>query len=98
MEALPLERITIPRLGIQELQVTGQTKATFDDDKKLKLSVGTGINAGISFAKPSFTPTISIPYTSSQKSLTFKLGDRKNGHYMAACCCGIQSKRYVGAR
>lgn len=83
------------RLGIQELQVSGQTKISLIQNAILNYSFGTGINAGISFAKPSFTPTIRVPTTSNQAALTFRLGDEKwvlNGSFYAR---GYVSSQYV---
>lgn len=83
------------RLGIQELQVSGQTRVALYQNRILEYTSGTGINAGISFAKPSFTPTINIPYTSNQKALTFRMGDEKwalNGSFYAR---GYISSQYV---
>jgi hypothetical protein len=85
------------RLGIQELQITGQTKMMLYADKNLRMDGGTGINAGISFAKPSFTPTITVPYTSSQKSLTFKVGDEKWALHGSLLLRGYQSTQYVAS-
>ncbi|WP_127132530.1 PA14 domain-containing protein [Pseudoflavitalea rhizosphaerae] len=83
------------RLGIQELQVSGQTRVSLDINKNLRVNLGTGINAGISFAKPSFTPTIHVPYTSSQSSFTFKMGDEKWALHGSLLLRGYMSKQYV---
>lgn len=61
------------RTGIQALQMTGQIKQSANV-KKMTLSGGAKITTGISFAKPSYTPSINIPYTSTQFSYTAKVG------------------------
>ena len=67
------------RAGIQALQVTGEVKQTINSKKKLAYSVGTGINAGISFCKPSYTPTINVPYSSYQIVYAPKIGSQQAG-------------------
>ncbi|WP_207512923.1 GLEYA domain-containing protein [Longitalea luteola] len=61
------------RTGIQALQMTGQVKQSANV-KKMTLSGGAKITTGISFAKPSYTPSINVPYTSTQFSYTAKVG------------------------
>lgn len=61
------------RTGIQNLQITGEVRQYRSAYKQQSYS-GRGITSTISFCKPSYTPTISIPYTSSQFSFTTKVG------------------------
>lgn len=65
------------RGGIRELMLTGPARTQQNDKKKLGYSFGTSASAYLSFAKPSFTPAISMPYTSSQFSFTAKVGFEK---------------------
>ncbi len=62
------------RTGLKGLQLsTGITK--YGQDAKNQLhSSSSSYSSFISFARPSFTPTISIPYSSSQFSFTAKVG------------------------
>lgn len=65
------------RTGIQGLQMTtqiGLTKTYLHNKEIEKRHIGSGIPSFISFAKQSYTPSISIPFTSSQFSFTSKIG------------------------
>jgi hypothetical protein len=70
------------RAGLQSLQITGELKrnnpAKMDPETKKMGSRGFGFGGGlgssISFSRPSYTPTISLPYTSLQLSLSGKIG------------------------
>lgn len=65
------------RSGIQGLQMTtqiGLTKTYEHNDQLKKGFIGSGISSFISFATQSYTPTISVPFTSSQFSFTGKIG------------------------
>lgn len=83
------------RLGIQELQVTGSVKQSLNSEKKTRYSAGTSLNAGISFSKPSFTPTISIPYTSSQTTISVKVGGEAWGVHPSGFLRGYISKQEI---
>ncbi len=61
------------RSGIQNLQLTGQMRQTLNDYKK-NWTGGLSHSVSIGFARPSYTPTISIPYTNAQISFTAKVG------------------------
>jgi hypothetical protein len=62
------------RIGIQSLQISGQVRRTVYDYYKVAHSIGSGVTSFISFAKPSFTPKIQTPFTSTQYTFTVKLG------------------------
>ncbi|WP_315819558.1 hypothetical protein [Paraflavitalea speifideaquila] len=62
------------RSGIQDLQITGQVKQHVASYHSQNYSIGVAIPSYISFSKPSYTPTILVPYTSSQVSFTAKVG------------------------
>ncbi|MDF2188423.1 PA14 domain-containing protein [Paraflavitalea sp. CAU 1676] len=62
------------RLGIQELQITGQVRQHIFSYQSQSKSTGVALPSYISFAKPSYTPTITVPYTSNQQSYTAKVG------------------------
>lgn len=83
------------RTGIQELQVTGEVRRTLGADKKMKYSIGTKLNAGISFSKPSFTPTIRSSYTSTQKTARIKVGSVKWGWLNSLSVRGYMSDQRI---
>jgi hypothetical protein len=66
------------RTGISALQLHTEVRGQVDNEKKLMNALtnsGTSIPDGsLSFAVPSYIPTISMPYTSTQYALTVKLG------------------------
>lgn len=62
------------RTGIQSLQISGEIKRHGFDYKGQTYSAGGGISSNISFSRPSYTPTITLPFTSNQFSLTGKIG------------------------
>ncbi len=65
------------RVGIQSVQVTMQTRQQVNMLKSLTAgmySQGLGREGEISFATPSFTPNITIPYSSTQFTFTAKVG------------------------
>ncbi|HEX6429811.1 MAG TPA: hypothetical protein VF008_19090, partial [Niastella sp.] len=62
------------RTGIQNLQITGEIKRQMYSDKNQIYKGGIGSSVRISFAKPSYTPTISLPYTSWGISYRGKAG------------------------
>ncbi len=63
------------RTGIQNLQISGEIKKSTAANKMLQYSLGMrGFGTSISFSKPSYTPTISIPFTSTGASFRLKAG------------------------
>lgn len=85
------------RTGIQELQITGEIKQTLYSDKKLGYSgyLGTKLNAGISFSKPSFTPGIRARFTSTQKTARIKFGGLKWGWLSSIFARGYMSDQRI---
>jgi hypothetical protein len=83
------------RTGIQALQITGQLRASDNYNKTMLHSVGTGINAGISFAKPSYTPTIQMPYTSKQIVYSTKVGGEVSGLFPNVAIKGYWSEQEI---
>lgn len=70
------------RAGIHGLQMTGQMMQQVHQKKNTEehnFSVGSGINSFISFSAPSFTPSITVPYTSYNWSIKFKVGGEIGG-------------------
>ncbi|WP_207516076.1 PA14 domain-containing protein [Longitalea luteola] len=70
------------RTGIQNLQITGEIKRADDGSRKQKFDPGIGrFRSNISFSKPSYTPTIRIPYTSQGFSYRAKVGPQGQGFF-----------------
>ncbi|OQP68405.1 GLEYA domain-containing protein [Niastella populi] len=70
------------RTGIQNLQISGELKRADDGSRKQKFDPGIGrFSSNISFSKPSYTPTIRIPYTSQGFSYRAKAGGQAQGFY-----------------
>jgi PA14 domain len=66
------------RTGINSLQMSGQISQQEhmmknDEEQNNSQNFG-GISSTISFSKPAFTPTVTIPFTSAQYSFKVKLG------------------------
>lgn len=80
--------------GIQNLQLTGQIKQSNNDFKKQRGS-GFGHSVALSFAKPSYTPTISVPYTTNAYSFTAKAGSELWGFHPNFYLRGYMSKQEV---
>ncbi len=79
------------RTGIQNLQITGQMKRSDNDRKKFSGSHA----VGISFAKPSYTPTINVPYTTNAYSITAKVGSELWGFHPNGYIRGYTSKQEI---
>lgn len=68
------------RSGLKALQISASVRQSGFDEKKLKQgkhskhSYGNGFSTAISFASPTYNPTITMPFTSSQFTFTAKLG------------------------
>jgi hypothetical protein len=62
------------RTGIQNLQISGEVKQHLMSYRSQNYSISATLPSYISFSKPSYTPTISVPFTSGQASFTVKLG------------------------
>jgi len=66
------------RMGINSLQMTGQISQqnyTYVNEEKVSRTANVGtMSTAISFSRPSFTPSITIPFTSSQYAFKVKLG------------------------
>jgi hypothetical protein len=70
------------RTGIQHLQISGEIKQSAAANKILQYSSGIGrFGTSISFSKPSYTPTITIPFTSTGASFRLKAGTFGQGFF-----------------
>lgn len=67
------------RVGVQGLQISGQVRQHAYDYKKVANSLGSEVSSYISFAKPSYTPKIQHPFTSTQITYTLKGGSEITG-------------------
>lgn len=83
------------RSGIQALQLTTQARQSVNEAKKLAFSVSSGYNALISFAKPSFTPTIQMPYTSSQFTFSVSGGGLAGVFHPGVALSGYGSSQRI---
>jgi hypothetical protein len=83
------------RTGIQNLQITGQVKREANAAKKENFGGGLGFSSRISFSQPSYTPTISIPYTSWGITFRAKLGTELAGFLINRSFQGYISEQRV---
>lgn len=80
------------RMGVNSLQMSGQMnvqKSTIDN-QKWSDQLGS-FSTGISFSRPSFTPSVTIPFTSSQYAFKLKLGGLLWGLFANASVRGYAS-------
>jgi hypothetical protein len=83
------------RTGIQNLQITGQMRMQANSSKQQYGSVGAQFSSSISFSKPSYTPTISIPYNSIGYSFRLKAGSEGTGAFSYSKLQGYMSTQEV---
>lgn len=82
------------RSGIKVLQMSaGLTQYTLD--KGNQAATSSRFNSYMSFASPTFIPSISIPYTSEQFSFTAKVGAELTFVHPSVFVSGYQSKQYI---
>jgi hypothetical protein len=83
------------RSGLKALQISaGLRQYKVGSDNKTHFG-GSVFSSEISFAHPSFTPTISLPYTSSLFSFTVKLGQVFKGIHGSLLISGYYSKQGI---
>lgn len=86
------------RSGLKSLQVSGGLRQYGSDAKNQQ---STAIISGlipsgvISFATPSCTPTITLPFTSNQYSFTAKIGTENEGFHPSFFVSGYVSKQRI---
>ncbi|AEV99208.1 hypothetical protein A4D02_35580 [Niastella koreensis] len=87
------------RTGIQNLQITGQMRAQVNATNNVRLAdPGLGrFSTSISFSRPSYTPTISIPYNSQGWSFRLKGGTEGMGAFTYQHIQGYMSTQEVKA-
>lgn len=90
------------RMGVQALQMTTQIRKQRDfslikDDQVKVISRGItgGIVSEISFATPSYTPAITLPFTSEQFTFTGKLGGEKWTYHENFYIQGNYSRQFI---
>lgn len=84
------------RTGIQNLQITGEMRAQVNAANMRLSDPGFGrFTASISFSKPSYTPTISIPYHSRGWSFRLKAGTEGTGAFTYQTIQGYMSTQEV---
>ncbi|AXY74709.1 hypothetical protein D3H65_12260 [Paraflavitalea soli] len=86
------------RAGLKALQISAGLRQSGVDKKNQSGSYGGSISSAISFASPSYTPSITIPYTSSQFSFTGKVGFEAKVVHPSFYISGYVSRQYIAAR
>lgn len=84
------------RTGMKDLQFSLGTRQyqTMKRNNKVHRS-GSGFSSGTSFVHPSFTPTITLPYTSSLISVTGKVGGEYRGFMRNLYISGYVTKQEI---
>lgn len=85
------------RAGISGLQLSTEVRKNVGS-KYNNRSIGTGLNSYMSFATPSYTPTITIPITNKQYSFTAKVGGEAWGMHANLFIEGYVSKQGINAK
>ena len=83
------------RVGVQSLQMTMQVKQQVNDGKSQRSSNFSSPPGVISFATPSFTPGISIPFSSKQFTFTVKIGAEAWAFHPNFFISGNYSSQYI---
>jgi hypothetical protein len=88
------------RTGISALQLNTEVRTDYSDQKNeanlTKAAVSSvPISAAISFAVPSYIPTISMPYTSTQYAFTVKVGGEHWGGHLSLFANGYVSQQEI---
>ncbi|HSC36280.1 MAG TPA: hypothetical protein VLD19_00365, partial [Chitinophagaceae bacterium] len=83
------------RRGINGLQMTGQISQQTNAAFSQRSGYGAGISSMISFSTPSYTPTITVPFTSSQFSFKTKIGGEIWGTFGSVSIRGYGSVQKI---
>ncbi len=83
------------RTGLRALQLSAGLNQSKMDSKNQLHSGSSEYASSISFANPSFTPTITMPYTSRQFSFTAKFGLAIKGYHPSFYVSGYVSKQAI---
>lgn len=90
------------RIGVQGLQMTTQIRKQKDysfnianQTQLVRSGIAAGIVSEISFATPSYTPTITLPFTSEQFTFTAKMGGEKWAFHNNFYVQGNYSRQYI---
>jgi hypothetical protein len=83
------------RSGIKALQLTTGIRQYRAEEKNQGHSVGSAHTSVISFASPSYTPTITMPFTSTQFSFTGKVGWEEKVVHPSVYLSGYVSKQRI---
>ncbi|WP_315815578.1 hypothetical protein [Paraflavitalea speifideaquila] len=86
------------RSGLKALQLSVGVRQSKTDEKNQSSSYGGSISSSISFASPSYTPSITIPYTSRQFSFTGKVGFEAKVLHPSFYLSGYVAKQRVDAK
>ncbi|MET0636107.1 MAG: PA14 domain-containing protein [Chitinophagaceae bacterium] len=85
------------RAGLRGLQTSVGIRQYKNDDKNQSHSAGEGVSSTIAFASPTYTPTITMPYTSRQFSFTGKVGAANMVFHPNFFISGYVSKQKIDA-
>ncbi len=88
------------RTGISALQLSTEVRSNVAKDKEWRNTVQTlegsvPVTASLSFAVPSYVPTISMPYTSTQYAFTVKVGFEAWGGHQSGYLNGYVSQQEI---
>lgn len=84
------------RTGLKSLQLsTGIRQFSTDSKNQVRSGSSAGPSGVISFATPSFTPTITLPYTSNQFTFTAKVGTEIKVTHPSFFISGYVSKQRI---
>jgi hypothetical protein len=86
------------RSGLRALQLglgAGRSKTVKKNGESLSRGYYQGISSFISFNSPTYTPSITIPYTSYQISFSGKIGGAVKGFFADFFLSGYVAKQYI---
>ncbi|WP_213086945.1 PA14 domain-containing protein [Chitinophaga agrisoli] len=84
------------RSGMQALQLSAGTSGQKGEEGKKPRTSGNSISRTLmSFAYPSFTPTVNLPYTSSMYAVTLKIGGAITLVHPSFFVSGYMSNQYI---
>ncbi|HEY4148025.1 MAG TPA: hypothetical protein VGM41_03815, partial [Chitinophagaceae bacterium] len=83
------------RRGINGLQMSGQMTQQTSAYFSQRSGSGIGVNSFLSFSTPSYTPTITVPFTSTQYSFKTKVGSEQWVTFGNLSIKGYASVQYI---
>lgn len=83
------------RTGLKGLQLSTGVRQYATDSKNQQFSTGGSVSGTISFASPTYTPTITLPMTTHQYSFTAKVGLEEIVFHPSFYISGYGSSQYI---